>query len=449
MHAEPVGRCRDGDSSRDLAGVVVDGSRDTTDTGLVLDVVDGIAALSDEGEVPFQLGTVGDGVLGALSQIHTVQEVSALVRCSEGQQRLTDPCAVEWVAITDVGAGAHCLGTLRRDHVEHLASVENSHEARLLGQLPQPLEQVLALLGRVEGVDELLPPGGHAGSKDVGAVAVGAQHVQVAQHVYQSDDRAAGQSAERHELLLPWRPTAPGHAVDEGNPLDQGLRRAGNGPDVQNRIGHVAQCDPHVVEIQGSNKKISTPERPGGRVRRPRRRADDVFLGVPNGQCWPHLRWSGPVLSESGSAVRFLQLTERGVEVPVAQVEDGQGGVVTYDLSSLTDQISGDFLASGGLARAAEAVRGGRLPEVDVAGRRVGAPIARPGAVLCIGMNYAAHAAESGAQPPAQPVLFLKTPNTVAGPNDAVRIPARSRKTDWEVELAVVTGRAELSIPGW
>ncbi len=133
----------------------------------------------------------------------------------------------------------------------------------------------------------------------------------------------------------------------------------------------------------------------------------------------------------------------------MAQVEDGQGGVVTYDLSSLTDQISGDFLASGGLARAAEAVRGGRLPEVDMAGRRVGAPIARPGAVLCIGMNYAAHAAESGAQPPAQPVLFLKTPNTVAGPNDAVRIPARSRKTDWEVELAVVIGQqaSELSSP--
>ncbi len=155
------------------------------------------------------------------------------------------------------------------------------------------------------------------------------------------------------------------------------------------------------------------------------------------------------MLSESGSAVRFLQLIERGVQVPVAQVEDGQGGVATYDLSSLTDQISGDFLASGGLARAAEAVRGGRLPEVDVAGRRVGAPIARPGAVLCIGMNYAAHAAESGAQPPAQPVLFLKTPNTVAGPNDAVRIPARSQKTDWEVELAVVIGQqaSELSSP--
>lgn len=147
--------------------------------------------------------------------------------------------------------------------------------------------------------------------------------------------------------------------------------------------------------------------------------------------------------------MRFLHVTESGTEVPVAQVERAHGRVVTYDLSSLTGQISGEFLASGGLARAAEAVRGGRLPEVDVTGRRVGAPITRPGAVLCIGMNYAAHAAESGAQPPAQPILFLKTPNTVGGPNDAVRIPARSQKTDWEVELAVVIGQqaSELSSP--
>lgn len=72
---------------------------------------------------------------------------------------------------------------------------------------------------------------------------------------------------------------------------------------------------------------------------------------------------------------------------------------------------------------------------------RIGSPIGRPGAVLCIGLNYAAHAAESGAAPPTSPVLFLKTPTTVGGPNDTVDVPRRSAKTDWEVELGVVIGK--------
>jgi 2,4-diketo-3-deoxy-L-fuconate hydrolase len=72
---------------------------------------------------------------------------------------------------------------------------------------------------------------------------------------------------------------------------------------------------------------------------------------------------------------------------------------------------------------------------------RIGAPLARPGAVICIGLNYGAHAAESGAAPPEHPVLFLKTPNTVGGPHDPVAIPRGSTRTDWEVELGVVIGR--------
>lgn len=160
--------------------------------------------------------------------------------------------------------------------------------------------------------------------------------------------------------------------------------------------------------------------------------------------------WGRPVCElESGSAVRFLQVGERGSEIPVVQVDEGEGGVVTYDLSALTSCIDSAFLAEGGLPRAAAAATAGELPEIDVEGRRLGAPIARPGAVLCIGMNYAAHAAESGAAPPEQPVLFLKTPNTLGGPRDAVRIPNNSEKTDWEVELAVVIGQQawQLSSP--
>ncbi|KHL13181.1 2-keto-4-pentenoate hydratase/2-oxohepta-3-ene-1,7-dioic acid hydratase in catechol pathway [Mumia flava] len=112
------------------------------------------------------------------------------------------------------------------------------------------------------------------------------------------------------------------------------------------------------------------------------------------------------------------------------------------DLSSLTPDIDGAFLAGGGLDAVRRALDAGTLPEIaDAETLRVGAPIARPGAVVCIGMNYAAHAAESGAQPPEHPVVFFKPPNTVVGPDDDVTLPRGSRKTDWEVELGVVVGR--------
>jgi 2,4-diketo-3-deoxy-L-fuconate hydrolase len=126
-----------------------------------------------------------------------------------------------------------------------------------------------------------------------------------------------------------------------------------------------------------------------------------------------------------------------GAERPVL-VTDGR----SYDLSGLTGDIDGRFLASGGPQRVADALAAGDLPEVADAGTlRVGAPIARPGVVVCIGLNYAAHAAESKVAPPEQPVLFFKPPNTVVGPQDPVAIPRTSVKTDWEVELGVVIGQ--------
>ncbi|MGZ4662542.1 MAG: fumarylacetoacetate hydrolase family protein, partial [Arthrobacter sp.] len=81
------------------------------------------------------------------------------------------------------------------------------------------------------------------------------------------------------------------------------------------------------------------------------------------------------------------------------------------------------------------------LPELSIDGARIGPPIARPSSVICIGMNYAAHAAESGSKPPTVPIIFHKAPNTVAGPYDSVAIPRGSTKTDWEVELGVVIGK--------
>ncbi len=113
-----------------------------------------------------------------------------------------------------------------------------------------------------------------------------------------------------------------------------------------------------------------------------------------------------------------------------------------FDLAPLTTDIDGGFLEDGGIERAREALRSGTLPGIaDAQGLRIGPPVARPTAVLCIGQNYAAHAAESGGAPPKRPILFFKHPNTVVGPNDDVRVPPGAQKVDWEVELAVVIGR--------
>lgn len=132
-----------------------------------------------------------------------------------------------------------------------------------------------------------------------------------------------------------------------------------------------------------------------------------------------------------------MRIGRAGAERPVAVTESGEH----FDLSGLTNDIDGAFLATDGVGRAREALASGSLPAIEVAGQRVGAPIARPQAVLCIGQNYAAHAAESGSPVPSVPILFFKHPNTVVGPFDDVAIPRTSVKTDWEVELAVVIGR--------
>jgi len=135
--------------------------------------------------------------------------------------------------------------------------------------------------------------------------------------------------------------------------------------------------------------------------------------------------------------MKFARLGAVGAEIPVVVTDDG-----ILDLRPLTAEIDAAFLADSPVERVTAAVATGALPELaDAASRRIGAPIPRPSAVVCIGMNYAAHAAESGSAPPTIPIMFLKTPNTVVGPDDTVTIPRGSEKTDWEVELGVVIGR--------
>jgi 2-keto-4-pentenoate hydratase/2-oxohepta-3-ene-1,7-dioic acid hydratase in catechol pathway len=109
-------------------------------------------------------------------------------------------------------------------------------------------------------------------------------------------------------------------------------------------------------------------------------------------------------------------------------------------MSSVTSDIDGAFLASNGVDRARAAVAAA-LPQPDADGVRIGAPVSRPGKIVCVGLNYRDHAAETGAAFPPLPVVFMKDPGTVAGPYDEVLSPRGSVKTDWEVEPAVVIGR--------
>jgi 2,4-diketo-3-deoxy-L-fuconate hydrolase len=135
--------------------------------------------------------------------------------------------------------------------------------------------------------------------------------------------------------------------------------------------------------------------------------------------------------------MRFLRLGDAGAEIPA--VEDDN---IVYDLSAITPDIDGAFLADDGVAKVRDALSAGRLEQLPgAADLRIGAPVARPGAVVCIGQNYAAHAAESGDAPPEVPILFFKHPNTIVGPYDQVRIPPGAEKVDWEVELAIVIGK--------
>ncbi len=135
--------------------------------------------------------------------------------------------------------------------------------------------------------------------------------------------------------------------------------------------------------------------------------------------------------------MKFQRLGERGSETPALLADDG----TVHDLSGLTSDIDGAFLASGGVERVRAAHAAGELPLLaGAAGLRVGAPVARPGKIVCIGLNYRDHAEETGAAVPPRPVVFMKDPGTVVGPYDEVLIPRDSTRTDWEVELGVVIG---------
>jgi len=135
--------------------------------------------------------------------------------------------------------------------------------------------------------------------------------------------------------------------------------------------------------------------------------------------------------------MRLLRVGPAGSERPAALTATGS----TLDISSVVPDLDHRTLDNTTLAEVASAVGGGALPLIELTGQRIGAPIGRPGKVVCIGLNCRDHAVETGADLPAEPIIFMKDPWTVVGPNDTVPIPRRSTKTDYEVELAVVIGR--------
>jgi 2,4-diketo-3-deoxy-L-fuconate hydrolase len=137
--------------------------------------------------------------------------------------------------------------------------------------------------------------------------------------------------------------------------------------------------------------------------------------------------------------MKLMRIGDVGAERPVVRISEES----YVDVSDVVRDFNEDFFGSGGLDSLrpiiAKRIEVGAL--TSFAGERIGSPIARPHQILCIGLNYSDHAAETGQPVPSEPILFTKSPNTLIGPNDDVRIPRGSTKTDWEVELGIVIGK--------
>jgi 2,4-didehydro-3-deoxy-L-rhamnonate hydrolase len=135
--------------------------------------------------------------------------------------------------------------------------------------------------------------------------------------------------------------------------------------------------------------------------------------------------------------MKLMRIGPPGQERPIVRIDER-----TYvDVSDMVADYDEAFFAAEGLATLDAVVTERTDRAQPFAGERIGAPIARPHQILCIGLNYSDHAAETGQPVPAEPVLFTKSPNSMVGPDDDVRIPRGATKTDWEVELGLVVGR--------
>lgn len=133
--------------------------------------------------------------------------------------------------------------------------------------------------------------------------------------------------------------------------------------------------------------------------------------------------------------MKLMRTGAKGAEIPA--ILDQNGAI--RDLSTIVDDIAGDTLGVQSLANIATTDLD-QLPIIDPA-TRIGPCIGNVGKFICIGLNYADHAAEAGLEVPPEPVVFMKATSAICGPNDDIVIPRNSKKTDWEVELGVVIGK--------
>jgi ureidoglycolate lyase len=133
--------------------------------------------------------------------------------------------------------------------------------------------------------------------------------------------------------------------------------------------------------------------------------------------------------------MKLMRVGAKGAEKPAILAEDGS----IRDLSGVVKDIAGDVLTPAGLDRI-RAADIASLPRLE-GSERIGPCVGQVGKFICVGLNYADHAAETGAQPPKEPILFMKATSAIIGPNDQVIIPRNSLKPDWEVELGVIIGK--------
>ncbi len=133
--------------------------------------------------------------------------------------------------------------------------------------------------------------------------------------------------------------------------------------------------------------------------------------------------------------MKLLRIGEIGSEIPCVAIV---GSTDVFDARPVTQDFDPHFFSNNGLSELQIAISESRLDRLPLNGQRIGAPVRSPEKIICIGLNYRNHANESGMEAPKEPIIFMKAPNTLIGPNDSVMIPRKSVKTDWEVELAVV-----------
>jgi 2,4-diketo-3-deoxy-L-fuconate hydrolase len=135
--------------------------------------------------------------------------------------------------------------------------------------------------------------------------------------------------------------------------------------------------------------------------------------------------------------MKLIRFGEPGKEKPGVIINEKR-----YDVSSAVKDYNEDFFASDGISKLRKYIDKNHDHLIPVSdSERLGSPVSRPSKLICIGLNYTDHAKETGATPPSEPIIFFKSTTAVCGPNDDLVIPKGSKKTDWEVELAVVIGK--------